>query len=358
MITNEAKTSAGLFLVHRLEEKAFYEIPTEELGKPMLWVTQLSKTQSGHGYAGSPISDRVVRWELREDTVLLREIEYLIRADLEDPIKNAVEASSVEPILAAYPVAAYGKDKRPVIDVTSLFNTDIPEFVPRTRRSAAAGIVDPKRTFIEKIKAFPRNIETRVLVTYRPRSGAGGMGPSGPPAPSPGEPNQSGVTVELHHSMVKLPNEPMRPRRFDNRVGFFRVTFEDYGTSEQEVERGQLHQPLAARESAILKALDSSEPEASRSSSISAARFRPNGGPGSRSGILRRGSRPSRRRVSSRPPSARSPSGAAKTPTGTPRIARYLVDSLAAGNHRERLRTASSRSAHRRDPRSRYSDVS
>ena len=66
VITKDAKTSAGLFLVHRLEEKAFYEIPTEELGKPMLWVTQLAKTQSGHGYAGSPISDRVVRWELRE----------------------------------------------------------------------------------------------------------------------------------------------------------------------------------------------------------------------------------------------------------------------------------------------------
>jgi Met-zincin/Domain of unknown function (DUF5117)/Domain of unknown function (DUF5118) len=235
VITKDAKTSAGLFLVHRLEVRAFYEIPTEELGKPMLWVTQLSKTQSGHGYAGSPISDRVVRWELREDTVLLREVQYLIRADVEDPIKNAVEASSVEPILAAFPVAAYGKDKRPVIDVTSLFNTDIPEF--SAHRQVSGSGIDPKRTFIEKIKAFPRNIETRVLVTYRPASRAGGMGPSGPPVPSPGEPNQSGVTVELHHSMVKLPNEPMRPRRFDDRVGFFRVSFEDYGTPKQEVEQ-------------------------------------------------------------------------------------------------------------------------
>jgi Met-zincin/Domain of unknown function (DUF5117)/Domain of unknown function (DUF5118) len=237
VITKDAKTSAGLFLVHRLEEKAFYEIPTEELGKPMLWVTQLSKTQSGHGYAGSPISDRVVRWELREDTVLLREVRYLIRADVEDPIKNAVEASSVEPILAAFQVAAYGKDKRPVIDVTSLFNTDIPEFSARRQVSGGGSGIDPKRTFVEKIKAFPRNIETRVLVTYRPGSAAGGMGPSGPPAPSPGEPTQSGVTVELHHSMVKLPDALMRPRRFDDRVGFFRVTFEDYGTPKQEVEK-------------------------------------------------------------------------------------------------------------------------
>ena len=235
VITRDAKTSAGLFLVHRLEDKTLYEIPTEELGKPMLWVTQLSRTQAGHGYAGSPISDRVVRWELREDTVLLREVQYLIRADVEDPIKNAVEASSVEPILAAFAVAAYGKDKRPVIDVTSLFNSDIPEF--SARRQVNGSGIDPRRTFIEKIKAFPRNIETRVLVTYRPGAGGGRMGSDGPPVPGAGEPNQSGVTVELHHSMVKLPNEPMRPRRFDDRVGFFRVTFEDYGTPKQEVEQ-------------------------------------------------------------------------------------------------------------------------
>lgn len=152
VITKDAKTSAGLFLVHRLEEKAFYEIPTEELGKPMLWVTQLSRTQSGHGYGGSPISDRVVRWELRDDTVLLREVQYLIRADVQDPIKNAVEASSVEPILAAFAVLAYGKDRRPVIDVTSLFNADIPEF--SAGRSAEAGSI-PGEPSSRRSRPFP-----------------------------------------------------------------------------------------------------------------------------------------------------------------------------------------------------------
>jgi len=235
VITKEAKTSAGLFLVHRLEEKAFYEIPTEELGKPMLWVTQLARTQSGHGYGGSPISDRVVRWELREDTVLLREVQYALRADVEDPIRNAVEASSVEPILIAFAVQAYGKDKRPVIDVTTLFNSDIPEF--SARRQVNGSGIDPKRTFIERIKAFPKNIETRVLVTYRPGTGDRRIGPDSPRVPLPGEPDQSGVTVELHHSMVKLPDEPMRPRRFDDRVGFFSVTFEDYGTPKHQVEQ-------------------------------------------------------------------------------------------------------------------------
>ena len=47
VITKEAKTSAGLFLVHRLDDKVFFEIPTEELGKEMLWVTQLAADAGG-----------------------------------------------------------------------------------------------------------------------------------------------------------------------------------------------------------------------------------------------------------------------------------------------------------------------
>ena len=106
------------------------------------------------------------------DTVLLREVQYLIRADVEDPIKNAVEASSVEPILAAFPVQAYGKDKRPVIDVTSPVQRRHARVQRARGRSAAAGSIPSGRSS-RRSRHFPRNIETRVLVTYRPRARAG-----------------------------------------------------------------------------------------------------------------------------------------------------------------------------------------
>ena len=100
MITKEAKTSPGLFLVHRIEDKVFFEIPTAELGKEMLWVTQLEQTQAGYSYAGEPVGDRVVRWEQRGDDILLRDVKYEIRADVSDPIKDAVKATSLEAIIA------------------------------------------------------------------------------------------------------------------------------------------------------------------------------------------------------------------------------------------------------------------
>ena len=103
VITKEAKTSAGLFLVHRLDDKVFFEIPSEELGKEMLWVTQLEQTQAGHSFGGEPVGDRVVRWEQRGEDVLLRDVKYEIRAAVSDPIKDAVQATSLEAIIAVFP---------------------------------------------------------------------------------------------------------------------------------------------------------------------------------------------------------------------------------------------------------------
>lgn len=225
VITKEAKSDNGLFMVHRIDDKVFYEIPTAEFGKDMLWVTQLAATQSGHGYAGSPIGDRVVRWEQRGEDVLLRDVKYSIRAEAKDPIHNAVEATSVPEIVEVFPVKAYGKDKAPVIEVTSLFTSDLPEF--SAKRQINASGIDPKRTFVDSVKSFPENIEAKVLVTYRPGGGGGFGGPLG--RVLRGDPSEGGITVILRHSMVKLPEEPMRPRRFDDRVGFFTEEFEDYG---------------------------------------------------------------------------------------------------------------------------------
>jgi hypothetical protein len=229
VITKEAKSDPGLFLVHRVGDKIFYEIPPLAFGKDLLWVTQLAATQSGYGYGGSPVNHRVVRWEQRGDDILMRDVKYSIRAEAKDPIRNAVEATSVPEIIEVFPVRAYGKDKAPVIEVTRLFTADLPEFSAKRRLGASA--VDPKRTFIDGIKSFPENIETKVLMTYRPREASpiGGGGPGRPARAPRSDPSQGGVTVLLHHSMVKLPENPMRPRRYDDRVGFFTEEFEDYG---------------------------------------------------------------------------------------------------------------------------------
>lgn len=238
VITDTMTSDPGLFLVHRDDDKVFFEIPPSELDQDMVWVTQIAGTQAGYSYAGMPVGDRVVRWEKRGDRVLLRDVKYDIRADVNDPIQVAVQATSVAPIIHVFPVLAYGKDQSPVIDATPVFTTEKPEFSAKGNLDVQD--LDSKRTFLEQVKSFPTNIETQVLATYTIRR-EGEFGSSGrrrrAAGPVSRDDSQSGVTVLLHHSMVKLPEEPMKPRVFDERVGFFSVGFNDYGDdSEHEVE--------------------------------------------------------------------------------------------------------------------------
>lgn len=231
VITKDAKSKPGVFLTHQVGDKLYYEIPADKLGKHMLWVWQLEKTQAGFSYAGSPLGDRTVRWELRENNVLLRDLNHGIRADKKGAIQLAVESTSVAPIIRAFPVRAWGKDKAPVIDVTALFTSDVAEF--SARRALNANSMDGSRTFLEEVKAFPQNIEVAVLATYALGGGPSIVVERGPRTSPRRDPSQSAVTVLVHHSMLQLPDEPMKPRRKDERVGFFDVGFEDYADDSQ-----------------------------------------------------------------------------------------------------------------------------
>ncbi|HEU0010630.1 MAG TPA: zinc-dependent metalloprotease [Verrucomicrobiae bacterium] len=237
VISKDAKTDRGVFWVHRVEDKYYFEIPTNELGRDFLWVTQIERTQAGYGYGGgSPVGNRVVRWEVRDKDVLLRDVKFSIRADSADSIHNAVESTSVPAIIRKFPVAAWGTNKAPVIDMTDFFTSDVPEFSAKSRLNSTGA--DKARSFIERIKAFPDNLETKSTMTYI-LGGGGPASPSETNSPGPLRSRDSSVgavTILLHHSMVRLPETPMQPRVHDSRVGFFNVSFEEFGSSEHQVK--------------------------------------------------------------------------------------------------------------------------
>ena len=58
----------------------------------------------------------------------------------------------------------------------------------------------------------------------------------------------STATVVLHHSMVKLPEKPMMPRLFDDRVGYFTTRTMDYTHDELQSRQRAVHRALAPGE--------------------------------------------------------------------------------------------------------------
>jgi hypothetical protein len=232
VITKDAKTTKGLFLVHQIKERYYYEIPKSELGREYLWNSQIAKTAIGVGYGGGQLSDHVVRWELKGNRVLLQEVNYSVAADPKSPISVAVKAANNDAIIMAFPVAAFAKDGAPVIEVTRLFTSDIQEFSARQHLGASA--VDATRSFIEHISPFPDNIEAEVTMTYTNNAGGRGGATGGGRGGGLGGGTMRGTsaTVVLHHSMVKLPEKPMMPRLFDERVGYFTTAMMDYTRDE------------------------------------------------------------------------------------------------------------------------------
>jgi len=235
VITKEAKSDEGVFTIHTIKEKVYYEIPKSELGKEFLWVSQIARTTLGVGYGGQAAGNRVVKWERKGNRILLRNVAYDVVADPKLPVSRAVQAANNDTIIMAFNVEAIGKVDSAVIDVSRLFTTEVTEFSARTRLRARG--FDATRSFIEKTKSFPQNIEVEVSQTYTSppdmTPAGGGGGPQPPPNPfAQGMRAGTNATVVMHYSMVKLPEHPMMPRLFDERVGYFSVRKMDYGVDE------------------------------------------------------------------------------------------------------------------------------
>ena len=81
IVTKDAITEKGLFTVHRVKETVLFEIPARALDCDMLWVTSLARTQVGHAIGGTLVGERVVRWERFQDHILLRDVDFRLRAE-------------------------------------------------------------------------------------------------------------------------------------------------------------------------------------------------------------------------------------------------------------------------------------
>jgi len=228
VITAQAVTDSGVFIVHRIGEKLYYEIPRPMLGRQFRLVVDRRGTIRGVGYAGEQIAARVVRWDRFANHVLLRMVSFAMRADSTSPVSRAVDLSNTPPIIKSFDIAAWSPgDSNAVIEVTSLFTTDVSELNAR-QLGLRVRRFDPARSFVERARSFPLNVEVTALQTFEVDSLPGAPG---------GFPDRSlnSMTIPTNFSMLLLPEHAMRPRLCDNRVGFFSVDYEDYGAAADKV---------------------------------------------------------------------------------------------------------------------------
>jgi len=226
VITDEAVSDDGLFTVHTVGETIYFEIPTARFGQDMLLVSRIGRVPTGFGgfiVSGTKVAEQVLRWERREDQILLRKVSFNQVADESEPISDSVVRNNFFPILAAFDIEAEGPDgDTVVIDVTDFYSGDTPALSGLSRgQRSSYGVrrLDPSRSFINYARAYPINVDVRHTLTYEATE-------------APADANTGTISMEMHQSMILLPEEPMMPRRADDRVGYFSITQVNFGLDE------------------------------------------------------------------------------------------------------------------------------
>ena len=209
---------------------------------------------------GTQDQGKVVAFERVGPKVLLVQPNQSFRSLSENPAEQlSVEDSFAKSILWGFTVGAES-DGRVLVDAT--------DFFVRDGSGAAAALsghgtyrIDRTRSavYLARTKAFPKNSEVEVTVTFTRDSGGGrGFGgpTQGPPpiqVPAPGAspaagigqgfggglfsgsvasvtPTADAVTLREHYSLVELPDNRYRPRLDDPRAGYESLSFVDYST--------------------------------------------------------------------------------------------------------------------------------
>ena len=231
VITKKAKSDEGLFTVHKVGSKSYFELPNELLEKEILITSRIAGFVKNLNFGGAGVKSRpqqVIRWQRMDDRILLRSVSFNSVASEEKPIYESVKNNNFEPIIAAFDIAALGKDSSScVIEVSDLFTKDVPMIGAVSqgqRKRFQINGLDSKRSMVSSMKSFPNNVEIKHILTYKGKN-------------LPDNQLTQTMSVEMNQSFVVLPDEPMQPRYYDERVGYFSISQTDYGSEEQRAAR-------------------------------------------------------------------------------------------------------------------------
>src|SRR5210317_819883 len=222
-LTKDMKISKGILNSYTENNKIFFEVPEEILGKEILVVTRLAQVPSGYSpyiNAGSKTSEQVISFFKKNNKLDIKQLSYNNIADSQDPISLSVTENNFSPILASFEIKNNDKDSY-LIDISDYFLNDSPGFNiinSRIKDQYKIGSVDKKRSSIDSARSFPENIEILATLTFNTNK---------PPRMN----RTKTFSFQVNHSFILLPSEKMKIRHFDHRVGWFTVNKVDYSSS-------------------------------------------------------------------------------------------------------------------------------
>ena len=222
---------SNFITLHKVDGKLYFEIPVKYLGREMLFASTLTSTSSNDfcdvGYKqNDPLH---VRFTKIDSTIYLNEVNAFVTSNPKEPsLKKAIDKNFADAVLYSYKIAAYTPDSTAVvIDVTPIFTTDMKEFafLPTT----IMGLIQLNSVFnkdcvaLGEVKAFDDNLSVKSMLSYKVSLKFMSFSFL----------DNMPLTATVTRSLLLLPEEKMRPRISDSRVGIF-ITSKQHVSTERD----------------------------------------------------------------------------------------------------------------------------
>ena len=227
-----AVTKDGLFKIHTIKEKIYFEIPNEVLGKDLLIVNKISSVPAQINNAGinkgMNYENKLIRFykDEKNNKVWAKTFDPKISVNKKDNIALSVRDNYGESIIEGFEIKTYGKDSAVVVQMNNVFNGTSKSFNNLFDNIGMGGSVRTKDSYIEEVKSFPQNVVIKSQLTTQVSEGKTTA-------------EKADLTVGTTTNIVLLP-EPMVGRFSDDRVGYFTTPKVYFSDKQQRVDNKEL----------------------------------------------------------------------------------------------------------------------
>jgi len=213
IITKDAKTTDGMFKLHIVKEKLYFEIPLNLLGKDMLIASKISAISNNTDNIAGQMPQDPLHIKLSKDDkkIYMHEVMTNVVSPKGEKINISLKKNFIDPIMEGFEIKTWNNDSTAVvIDVTKFFKGDVKSLsalTPAGPFDAYFGIRRLKGTLkanlstITGVKAFEKNISVKSRMVYKTSGNS--------------------FTANMTRTILLLPENPMRYRVADRRIGYF-----------------------------------------------------------------------------------------------------------------------------------------
>ena len=228
----------GFFNAYYKEGHLYFAIPESKLGQQFLMTFEIARGIGAANLFGGTMLNifegQIMSFEKHEDKIALEQHPTRYVGEEGSAVERANELSYGSSILEMDKYEAKketkGEETVYLVDVYKWFVSDLSGVSDRVKgavsstpgRPGRAGL-DPSRSYLESVKSFPENTNVQVRLTFKNSEQS---------APRT-VPDGRFIPVSIHYSLAKLPEEPMAPRKADDRIGYFLTVHKDFSEDDR-----------------------------------------------------------------------------------------------------------------------------